>query len=119
MPSPSESARHGSVPIFASVSSERRSLSSSVSVVFGVPSPSQSAAVAAGGSAPGPPGAPMIGAVPAGRMIGERDLAVYLPRSLVKIASRKRVAFLPPVPLLARNFVIAEGTTTSRRVFVA
>src|SRR5690349_21133667 len=101
--------------MFASRLSGRPSLSSSASCASGVPSASQSAC---GGvvDVPGAPGAPGTIA-PDGRMIGEREVLVFGPRTFVKIISRKRVAFLTPVASVVRSAVSVFGTTTVIFVF--
>src|SRR4051794_35898225 len=117
------------------MASLRPSLSSSPSTMSGVPSPSQSGSgggvgavvvagvvvvvvvVVVGAAVPGVVGTGPegpTGADPAGRTIGERDFFVAGPRTFVKTAIWKRVAWP-----FTRNVVTTAGTTTSMRVFVA
>src|SRR3954447_10135854 len=113
------------------MASLRPSLSSSPSTMSGVPSPSQSGSgggvaavvvegvvvVVVGAAVPGVVGTGPegpTGADPAGRTIGERDFFVAGPRTFVKTAIWKRVAWP-----FTRNFVTTAGTTTSMRDFVA
>src|SRR5215212_9271046 len=80
----------------------------------GLPSPSQSAAVAIP-----PPLPPDTEVEPAGRIIGDFARFVFGPRTFVKMLIWKRVGFRPPLPSEPRNCVNAAGTTTSMRVLVA